>query len=441
MLGFGKQVKAFETLTARTLLIWADMPPRDARLVDQSSSPAPTGWFLLFLLLVTSPGVADNADVRFLRPPAGTPLFDEVDVEVAIESDQPVQRVELRFDGGRVGVLTEPPWRWTLDVGAHNRDRTLYVDVHTVGGHVTREELFAPRFESDDEIDLGLRQICATVTDRKGRRVLDLESGDFTLRDDGKRQDVVTFEHGDIPFTAVLLIDASGSMRGPSLATALRGARRFVRSLETYDEAKVMLFGERLLATTRWLGHDQADELSRELESVVSGFEGRGGSAIFDYLFLAMQRGETRHGRRAIILFGDGWDAHSVLTLEQIQEAVRRSQSQIYVIRNRDVEVLSYETRGLQPSQVTSLHTARRTRDHYRSLDELAGATGGRVLDIEHIDQVEAALQEVLRELREQYALGFYPSDRRGDGAWHEVKLSVAGAGLKVRTREGYVDD
>lgn len=399
----------------------------------------------LFALCAPLPASDDAAVVVFLQPESGVPLFDQVDVEVAIDAvdpEDPVTRAELRFDGGLVSARTEPPWRWTLDVGPHNRDRTLYVDVHTRSGRVVREEFFVPRFDADEELDLGLRQVYATVTDRRGRRVLDLAAGELALEDDGERQEIVTFEAGEIPFTAVLLLDASGSMRGPALATALRGARRFVHSLDEYDEAKVMIFDERLRATSRWLGREHAAELEQPLDEAVTEAQGERGSAVFDYLFLALQRAETRQGRRAVILLSDGWDVHSVLTVGQILDSARRSQSQIYVIRRSNVEVKPYEHRGANlPGVLTSLHPSSKTRSHYRSFERLAEATGGRVLDIETVDEVDGALQEVLQELREQVAVGFYPSHRLGDGTWHELELTSPRSGLKVRTRKGYVDD
>jgi VWFA-related protein len=393
------------------------------------------------LLSVGLPGLCPAQEARpavtFLRPQSGTPLFDQVDVEVAIESDLPIERAELRFDGAMEGARTRPPWRWTLDVGSQNRDRRFFVDVVTAGGVSTRAELFVPRFESDAEIDIALRQLYVTVTNRRRERVLDLRAADFTVTDQGAAQKLVTFEGGDIPFTAVLLIDGSQSMKGPPLELAVRGARRFVANMGPYDETKIMIFGDRLTATSPWGGPD--DSLAKRLETLVSGIDFFGGSAIYDHLFLALLRAETRQGRRVVILLSDGSDLHSVLKAEQVEEAARRSQALVYVIRH------SQGRAAVSPRVARfSMSSGPGQRREYQLLEDVAKATGGRVLTIESIDQVEAALQEILRELREQYALGYSPATRTGDPGdpvWHTVKVEVNRSGLEVRSRGSYVED
>ena len=112
---------------------------------------------LLVLQLSTSEtsasakAAADGVRIAFLRPQADLPLFDVIEVEIGLElpGEELVERVELHFEGGLVGALGAPPWRWPVDVGPHNRDHTFYVDVHVRGGEVKRAELFVPRFEAD----------------------------------------------------------------------------------------------------------------------------------------------------------------------------------------------------------------------------------------------------------------------------------------------------
>lgn len=382
----------------------------------------------------------ERLEVRFLLPEPGVPLFDEVDVAVDVQADREIERVELRFDGGLVGVKTSPPWTWTLDVGPRNRERVFYADVVTAGGRSKRAELVAPRFAADEEIDLGLRQLYVTVTDRRDRRVLDLERRDFTILDDGARQQIVTFERGDIPFTAVLLIDGSQSMRGAALDTALQGARRFVHSLRDHDETKIMVFSDRLSTSTRWGG--PADGIAEQMATLAVNIDSFGGSAIFDVLHLAMLRAETRQGRRVVIALTDGWDLHSVLQAEQVAETARRMSSLIYVIRRGRFPFRRYHKLVASlPGATTSLSSGSETRLDFQRLEELVKASGGRILDIDTVEEVDGALQEILAELREQYALGFYPSQRRGDGSWHTVEIQLGRGNLDARTRGGYVDD
>ncbi len=75
-----------------------------------------------------------------------------------------------------------------------------------------------------------------------------------------------------------------------------------------------------------------------------------------------------------------------------------------------------------------------------RQLEKLVRRSGGRVYEIEGIEQVGPAFADVLAELRDQYALGYYPEPRRNDGSWRRVRVSLSRSDLKLRVREGYVD-
>ena len=66
--------------------------------------------------------------------------------------------------------------------------------------------------------------------------------------------------------------------------------------------------------------------------------------------------------------------------------------------------------------------------------------TGGRIIDLAQIDQTSAAMNEILRELREQYVIGYYPTITLNDDSWHSVQVRVKRPGVKVRARDGYID-
>lgn len=381
---------------------------------------------------------SDPIRVTFLRPDPGTPVFDRVDVEVAVETDLEIERVELRFDGAVVGRKTQPPWSWSLDVGSGNRDRVFYADVFLASGVSYRAEHLAPRFKADEEIELDLRQLYSTVTDRKGERALGLSRDEFRLMDEGEVQELVTFESGDVPFTAVLLVDGSQSVQREALDIVLAGARRFVQNLRENDEVKVMFFGDRVTGSTPWGGPD--DDIGERLETLADGLTDLTGSAIFDHLYLALLRGETRQGRRVVIVLTDGWDLHSALRADQVEEAALRTRSQVFVVRRSYATVQRLQHRAALAAPKSSYRTVQRIRGDFIRLEEIAQATGGRVLDIDEVGEVEGALQEVLAELRGQYVLGYYPSMRRGDGARHEVNVDVQRGGLDVRYRESYVE-
>ncbi|NIR59483.1 MAG: hypothetical protein GWO02_08150 [Gammaproteobacteria bacterium] len=73
-------------------------------------------------------------------------------------------------------------------------------------------------------------------------------------------------------------------------------------------------------------------------------------------------------------------------------------------------------------------------------MERLVRRSGGRIYELQGTEAVDRALADVLRDLRAQYALGYYPDPRRGDGAWRRVRVTLERTDLRLRAREGYVD-
>jgi Ca-activated chloride channel family protein len=284
----------------------------------------------------------------------------------------------------------------------------------------------------DEVIDVELQQLYVTVTRPSGAPVLDLGAADFQILDDGEPQSVSTFARGDLALSAVLLMDASASMEGDRLSTAAAGVKAFVSQVLPQDEVSVMLFSDELLMRTPF-SNDAATLLAP-----LAGVEARGGTAINDNLYLALKELEGRLGRKVVVLLSDGVDVESALGMEDARWAVRRSQALLYWIRLQDT------TRG-RIERSSAWRDRKGHDEQLRLLDLAVAESGGRVEVIPDVGEVGAALQRILRELREQYVLGYQPTRDRsdgGNGAWHKIEVRVRGGdkGYRVRTRDGYFD-
>ena len=283
-----------------------------------------------------------------------------------------------------------------------------------------------PDIHIDEAIRVELQQLYATVT-RDDRPVLNLGAADFQIWDDGIPQEVVTFGRGDIPFSAVLLVDASASMEGDRLKTAVEGVRAFASDIAPLDEVQVMLFSDELLHRTPFSSD------SATLLSSLADVQARGGSAINDHLYLALKQLEERQGRRAVVLLSDGVDIESMLGMDDVRRAAQRSGILLYWIR----------LQGGDQRRVLYSSSWRSREDHSRQLallEQTAAESGGRIEPISAIAEVGPAFRRIVRELREQYVLGYYPSVDKNDGAWHKVQVEVRGGGYQVRTKSGYFD-
>ena len=400
-------------------------------------------WALLVAAWLAAVPAPREIAVRIVDPLPGAPLFGSVTVSVEVTADEPIEKVEIVVDGELAGTLDDAPWRLAIDVGEENRDRLIEVSAYGRSGAIGRARRLAPRIEIDDSLAVQLQQIYVTVTGDDGRRVLDLDREDFRVLDEGRPQKLITFERGDIPFTAAILVDGSASMRGRRLDASLSGAHRFAGGMRPLDEAKVFVFSDRLLGTTPWTGDPET--LAKALDSVAA----TGGTALFDHLYLALTLLEGRQGRRVVILLSDGWDIQSVLSAEELRGVVRRSQAMVYWVRLAGDEpgrgrLLGPERTAyagpLRTLPVSSWRDEKSSRRLYALLEKTVAESGGRIVTVGGPADLAPAFEDILAELREQYVLGYDPDPRRNDGSWREVRVELARRGLTLRTRGGYVD-
>ena len=203
------------------------------------------------------------------------------------------------------------------------------------------------------------------------------------------------------------------------------GARAFLSGLQELDQAEIVLFSDRTLLRS---GFHPAANLPKEALGDVSA---AGGTALNDQLYIALKQLEARQGRRVVILLSDGIDVHSVLRAADALWLSSRSQSIVYWIQLTDgrIEGVISAWRGREQHDVER-----------RDLRRLVLDSGGRIVPIDDIARAPGVFAEILRELREQYVLGYYPTVDRDDGSWHPVRVRVARRGLTVRARRGYLD-
>lgn len=400
-------------------------------------------------------GSLEAQELMIVEPAEAVPVFDQVEVVVdwtgvdrtgadrsgidaSTRSERWPDELVLRLDGRQVASLPTdgpPPWRTTIDVGSENRDRRLEAVARRGGVELARAARETPAVRIDERIDLGLRQLYVTVTDRRGARVRGLPRDAFTVREAGTSQPLVTFEAGGVPFTAMLLVDASSSMIGERLEAARRGVERFVADMGELDLARLAVFSDRLLA----LGEFSDDPATVAAPLGAGG--SIGGTSLLDQLHHALLLLERRQGRRVALLLSDGWDTHSALDVAQVERLALRGSTQLFWLRPADTVPHGRWLGPPSPGQgrravsYSAWRTVDESIERYRALEALVEATGGRIVDFETDADLEPALIDILDELRSQYALGYYPSDAGADTAdgWLSVDVEVEPSRLRVR--------
>jgi Ca-activated chloride channel family protein len=167
--------------------------------------------------------------------------------------------------------------------------------------------------------------------------------------------------------------------------------------------------------------------------TAVKGIEAGGGTALNDALYLALKLLDNQQGRRLVILFSDGADVLSQLRMDDVLWKARRGQVLLYWIRCRSTRASARRSLGVAQLR-------REPEGRAASWSRRSRRAAGRIATIPTLDDVGPAFRGILQELRDQYVLGYYPSESKRDASWHKVQVRVDGFGYKVRAREGYVD-
>jgi Ca-activated chloride channel family protein len=395
---------------------------------------APWSWLALTLAatgaLTWAAFAAESSNevaIAITNPVAGETSYGEFELEARVFTEEVLAKVEFWVDGKKVGVATERPYRVRVDVGYENQEHTYKVVATTAAGKVKEEILVTPAISVDMELDLNLQQLYVTVA-RGRERTLDLNRSDFTVYDGDQREKIVTFERGEVPITAVVLLDSSESMVGGRLEKALAGARTFVSGLQELDQSRLLLFSDQVLVST---------EFSNDADAVLASLEGvsaSGGTAVNDHLYMALKQLETQPGRPVVVLFSDGTDAHSVMSMRDVLWKARRSQALVYWVR-----LEGPATSGDTIS--TAWRNGDASKEEANLLDKVVNESGGSTYTIRQPEELASAFGDILAELREQYVIGYYPSESKHDGSWRKVRVAVDRGGVRVRHREGYVDE
>lgn len=258
-----------------------------------------------------------------------------------------------------------------------------------------------------------------TVVDEKGELVMDLKPGDFRVWEDGVPQTIASFQHQDVPVSMGILIDNSGSMRDKRAAVDA-AALDLVRASNPADTAFVVNFSDRA-----YLDQGFTSNISL-LERGLSRFDSKGTTAIYDAVAASADE-LARYGKQpkqVLLIITDGADNASRLTLQQ---AIRRVQNLagpvVYTIG------LLY---GDDPQE------ARQARE---ALEDLSNQTGGLAFFPPSLQDVGQIAQEVARDIRNQYTVGYHSTRSPLLGGYRTVRVEARAPGYKkliVRTKKGY---
>ncbi|MCC6859107.1 MAG: VWA domain-containing protein [Bryobacterales bacterium] len=258
---------------------------------------------------------------------------------------------------------------------------------------------------SNIRVDSTLVLINVTVTDPLNRFVTGLERDNFRLFEDKAEQKLTHFASEDAALSIGVVFDSSGSM-GSKLSKSREAVAQFMKTANPEDEFFLVQFGDR---------PDLVSGFTHSLEEIQNRLtftQSRGRTALLDGIYLALhQMKKGRNPRKALLVISDGGDNNSRYTESEIKNLVREADVQIYAIGI--FEPISSRGRTAEELGGPSL------------LSEIAEQTGGRHFPVENLNELPDVAAKIGIELRNQYILGYTPSNQERDGKYRRVQVRL----------------
>lgn len=271
------------------------------------------------------------------------------------------------------------------------------------------------------KVDVRLVRLLATVKRPDGQLVGGLSKADFLVEDSGIRQEIALFERQTAqPLSIVLLIDTSAST-AKDLKYEVDSAARFLRAVvrEGHGDDALSLYS---------FNHDVNQQTGftrdpRRIQRALTRLKAEAGTSLYDAFTFAAEALEPREGRKVVVVVTDGGDTTSVRTYHQALRSIHSADAILYSIVVMPITNDAGRNTGGENALVTMSHS-----------------TGGRVFFPSVGPTLDIAFTEILRELRTQYLIGYYPRNLppAPPGRFRAIRISVAGPDLQAFSRGGY---
>ncbi len=359
--------------------------------------------------------------VRIVRPEGGRAVGPvDVEVEVRLPPDRRLERLEIFWNEELAATLYGPPFRERVTIPPSRQVGYLRAAARLDDGSTAEDAVLLNASVMGERLEVRLVELYVVVTDRDGRPVTGLSRNDFRLLQDGREQEISGFDDaGESPLLLGLAFDSSASMflKLPDVQKAARGL--LAGSLSRKDRALLVDFD-----TEPRLVVGATGNLS-QVSAGLRALHADGGSNLFEAVLFSLEQLGRLSGRRALIVYSDGI-GEGEKGYRSCLRAARKSGLPVYLI-------------------VTNTRAARNAGgglladfDSYAAkLERLAAASGGRAYFVQPSQDLGGVYQEILRELRSQYLLTYYPRDASPE-VWRKVGVELKKRGLRARTVSGY---
>ena len=302
--------------------------------------------------------------------------------------------------------------------------------------------------EEPVKVDSSIVRLNVGVVDQRGRPITSLNRAQFSIYEDGVKQEIARFETTTAPFSVVMLLDMSGSTKSYRQNIKLSAAR-FLDALAPDDRVAVVEFYSKIN-----LLNDFTVDKNVAAQSIGLA-NGEGDTDLYKAIDYALDRlAKERTRRKAIVVLTDGVDTDTrnddrkVLSAKgegEMVNAIRPESSDMLnkLLGKADLQGVTIYPLALPtgdpkrladptPLQI-ALYQASRQR-----LQLIADRTGGTLNAINRLEEMGKLYAIVAADLRTLYTLEYAPTNDKRDGKWRTIKVEVPETDLIARSRQGY---
>ncbi len=299
-----------------------------------------------------------------------------------------------------------------LIVPAHAQSDEVHLSPGAKSPNLTSNETMLVPHTRPIRADVDVVLVPVSVTDSMNRPVLGLGKDQFRIYDGDRPQRIRYFSTEDTPISIGVLLDLSKSMSN-KIDLAREALGEFFLAANPEDDYFVITFADRpevLADTTQSIGTIRA----KLAQAVPAGH-----TALLDAIYLGVNKlRHARYQRRALLIISDGGDNCSRYRRREIKSLVEESDVEIYALGIFD-----------------SFFKAPEEKSGKRLLADITGATGGRTVTLGHAAQLPKIAAAISLELRNQYVLGYLPSNNVRDGNWHKIRVRLSPDALPSRAQ------
>ena len=250
--------------------------------------------------------------------------------------------------------------------------------------------------------DVDLVLVPVTITDPMNRLVTGLEKDNFALYEGDSKQEIRHFSSEDAPLSLGVIFDVSGSM-SDKIDKSREAVVEFFKTANPQDEFFMITFSDKPELLSDFT--QSVEDIQGKLVTILP----KGKTALLDAIYMGMSRmRKATHEKKALLIISDGGDNNSRYTENEIKSITREADVQIYAIGIFDNSPRTEEE-----------------RTGPILLSDITDVTGGRTFTINNVDELADVASKIGIELRNQYVLGYRPSNLTHDGKWRKIKVKL----------------